>query len=148
MYAEGTETSPLVPGTLLNLIRRAQQRTTAALTSRMEQSGFSLTTTQYVVMLAIAEAPGSDQSTIARNVSHDKATIGGVIDRLEGKGLIERSISPSDRRVHPLHLTDDGEAIMADLNTIALSAQAEALAALSDKERAQLLELLFRAVEG
>ena len=46
------------------------------------------------------------QSTIARNVSHDKATIGGVIDRLEGKGLIERSISPSDRRVHPLHLTD------------------------------------------
>lgn len=148
MFADGTETTPHVQSTLLNLVRRAQQRSSAALTSRMEQSGYSLTATQYVVMLAIAEAPGSDQSTIARNVSHDKATIGGVIDRLEVKGLIERSVSLSDRRVHPLHLTEDGQAIMTELNSIAMIAEDEALAALNKKERRRLLELLLQAVEG
>jgi len=148
MHANRTESSPLVAGTLLNLVRRTQQRATSALTARMDASGYSLTATQYVVMLAIAESPGSDQSTIARRVSHDKATIGGVIDRLESKGLIQRLVSPNDRRVHPLDLTQEGKTIMTELNSIALLAQEEVLAALSQQERRRLFELLLRAVEG
>jgi transposase InsO family protein len=48
--------------------------------------------------------PGLEQARIAARIAYDKATIGGVIDRLEQKGFIKRSISKSDRRAREVTL--------------------------------------------
>jgi DNA-binding MarR family transcriptional regulator len=51
------------------------------------------------------EQPGLDQRTLASSIGFDTSTIGGVIDRLEKRGLIERQASPTDRRVRLLQVT-------------------------------------------
>lgn len=53
-----------------------------------------------------------DQKTLAHLVSFDTSTIGAVIDRLEAKALLTRSLSPEDRRVRLLNLTPAGQAML------------------------------------
>lgn len=51
--------------------------------------------------------PAGDKFAAAA-ISFDRATIGGVVDRLEQKGLLEREVSPDDRRARLLRLTGAG----------------------------------------
>ena len=46
---------------------------------------------------------------LARAVSLTKAGLTALVDRLEKRGLLERSNDPADRRVIRIRLTNDGE---------------------------------------
>ena len=52
----------------------------------MQAAGFVLTSVQFAALDAIAQQPAIDQATLAATISFDRATIGGVIERLESKG--------------------------------------------------------------
>ena len=65
-----------------HLIRRLQQISTQVFTTRAREAGFDLTSVQFAAMDAIREKPGIDQAGVAAMIAYDKATIGGVIDRL------------------------------------------------------------------
>ena len=67
---------------------------------------------QFAVLQALEAQPGVDQKTLAHLVSFDTSTIGAVIDRLEAKALLTRSLSPEDRRVRLLNLTPAGQAML------------------------------------
>ena len=66
-----------------------------------------------------------------------------VIDKLEGRGLVERRPHPHDRRAKQLVLTPEGIALREQLLEL-LSADSP-LAALSQGEQTTLHELLLRA---
>jgi DNA-binding MarR family transcriptional regulator len=42
-------------------------------------------------------------------------TIGRLVDRLEARGLLERRLDPSDRRIRRLHLLPAAEPILAEI---------------------------------
>ena len=92
-------------------------------------------------MDAIANHPGADQATIAQLIAFDRATIGGVIDRLLQKGWIRRSVSEIDRRARVLELTAKGKRLMAELVPLVAELQAEVLAPLSNEEKAAFMAL-------
>ncbi|WP_292685703.1 MarR family transcriptional regulator [Novosphingobium sp.] len=69
-----------------HLIRRLQQQSTQVFAARMREAGFDITPVQFAAMDALAARPGIDQATLAQLIAYDRATIGGVVDRLEGKG--------------------------------------------------------------
>jgi len=70
----------------------------------------------------------------------------GLLDDLGKANLIERRASPSDRRTYALHLTKGGRDALAKIVKLATQMQEDICAALSEKERAALADMLNRIV--
>jgi len=68
----------------------------------------------------------------------------GLIDELEGRGLVERRNSPSDRRSYALYLTQAGRAALEQIGRVSHEHQEEIFAALSDAEKVQMAGFLCR----
>jgi DNA-binding MarR family transcriptional regulator len=125
-------------------IRRLQQVAVAICMQESAASG--VTPVQFAVLQTIADQPGIDQRTLARGVSFDTSTIGGVVDRLEARGLLTRSLSPEDRRVRLLHLTSDGEELLEHLAPSVQRTQDRILEPLSATERKAFLKMMQRVI--
>jgi len=126
-------------------IRRLQQVAVAIFMQESADAG--VTPVQYAVLQTLADQPGIDQRTLARLVSFDTSTIGGVVDRLEARGLLTRSHSPEDRRVRLLHLTPEGDALRAELTPSMQRTQERILEPLSAAERKSFMRMM-QAVIG
>jgi len=93
-------------------------------------------------MLVLIEAnPGVTQGRLAEAVHLDRSTMVGVVDALEGRGLIERRRG-ADRRTNGLWLTRAGRSLVARLRQRIELHERRVAARLSGAERAQLLALL------
>src|ERR1700709_500625 len=51
---------------------------------------FDLTPVQYAALVSIHTHPGIDATRLSAVIAFDRSTLGNVIERLEGKTLIER----------------------------------------------------------
>jgi DNA-binding MarR family transcriptional regulator len=120
--------------------RRLQQVAVAIFMQEAGESG--VTPVQFAVLQALAAQAGIDQRTLAGVVSFDTSTIGGVIDRLEARGLLTRSHSDGDRRVRLLHLTPEGEAMLAQLTPSMQRTQKRILEPLQAAERKEFMRML------
>ena len=129
-----------------HVIRRLHQQSTQVFQARTQAAGFDLTSVQFAALDAIAQQPGIDQASLAATISFDRATIGGVIDRLESKGLVERAVSAQDRRARQLNLTTEGGKLLKAIRPVVEALQAEILAPLSRTERAAFLALAQKAL--
>lgn len=70
------------------------------------------------------------------------------LDRLERKGLIERTPSPNDRRSVLVRLTPAGLALIDRVLPLHVTNEQQALASLNSKEQKLLNELLAKLVAG
>src|SRR4030095_10959186 len=114
-------------------IRRLQQIAVAIFLQ--ETDSLAVTPVQFAALQTVGNAPGIDQGTLARTIGFDTSTIGGVVDRLEARGLLRRNPSPDDRRVRLLTLTDAGVALLDQTVPAVLRAQARMLEPLPKRER-------------
>lgn len=129
-----------------HLIRRLHQQSTQVFQARTQAAGFDMTSVQFAALDAIARQPDLDQASLAAEISFDRATIGGVIERLEQKGLVQRTVSEQDRRARQLSLTRAGERLLAASRPVVEALQAEILAPLSAAERATFVALAQKAL--
>lgn len=129
-----------------HLIRRLHQQSSQIFTLRTKAAGFDLTPIQYAALEAIYENPGTDQACVAELIGYDRATIGGVIERLEKKGWIRRVISEQDRRARELSLTTKGNSIRTALQPLVQDLQKDILQPLTDAEQALFIKLSRRVV--
>lgn len=131
-----------------HLIRRLNQISVSVFADRMAREGFDCTPVQYAALSMVNANPGLDQATLAGMIAYDRATLGGVVDRLEQKGMIKRSVSSSDRRARQLHLSDKGTKTLGIMKPIVAELQDDILTGLSQKEKAQLMRLLEKATSA
>ncbi len=129
-----------------HLIRRLHQQSTLVFVQRTQEAGYDLTPIQFAALDAIHNAPGADQATVAEMIAYDRATIGGVIERLEQKGWVRRVVSERDRRARELSLTPEGLRVLKALVPVVRGLQDEILQALGDADRARFLRLARQAV--
>ena len=127
-------------------IRRLQQIAVAIFLQETEKHG--VTPVQYAALHKIGNAPGIDQRTLARSIGLDTSTTAGVIDRLEARGLMQRSASPDDRRVRLLSLTRPGQELLEAIEPDMLKAQERILAPLPKAERAEFMRMLRALVSA
>ncbi len=131
-----------------HLIRRLHQQSTLVFAQRTQAAGFDLTSIQFAALDFIHANPGTDQARVAEAIAYDRATIGGVIDRMEQKGWIRRVVSERDRRARELSLTTEGRRIRAALLPIVQDLQDEILQSLSVADRARFLKLARQALQS
>jgi MarR family transcriptional regulator, temperature-dependent positive regulator of motility len=131
-----------------HLIRRLHQLSTQVFAKRMQDIRFDLTSVQFAALEAIVTHPGIDQAGVAALIGYDRATIGGVIDRLEQKGFVERNVSVRDRRAREVRATEAGVRTFEAILPIVSALQDDILARLSASERSILMMLVSKAVAG
>lgn len=127
-------------------IRRLQQIAVAIFLEETQAHG--ITPVQYAALHAAFCQPGLDQRTLASTIGFDTSTLGGVIDRLEKRGLIERQASPTDRRVRLLQVTPVGVALLDAAVPGMLKAQQRILAPLAAADRPSFQAMLKTVVEA
>jgi DNA-binding MarR family transcriptional regulator len=129
-----------------HLVRRAQQIAVAIFMDACTE--FDLTPVQYAALSAIVAHRGIDATRLAGLIALDKPTTGGVVDRLEAKGLVERTADKTDRRVKRLSITAEGRRLLKRAEPVVMAAQGRILEPLTVSERTTFLRLLHRLVDG
>jgi len=129
-----------------HLIRRLHQQATLIFAQRTQAAGFDLTPVQFAALDAVHAHPGVDQASIAELIAYDRATMGGVIDRLVQKGWVYRVVSERDRRARELSLTAEGTRIHTALLPVVQSLQSDILSPLEEADQASFLNLARRIV--
>lgn len=135
----------VLPG---HLIRRLQQIQAALFSARMAEAGLDLTSVQYAAMVILDEKPGIDQATLAGLIGYDRVTIGGVLDRLVQKGILQREINPTDRRARILRLSPAGREVLKSAKPWVDLVQTDITDSLTDSERRTFLTLLQKITKA
>ena len=81
------------------------------------------------------------QRELAESLHFDASNITDIVDRLETRGLVVRTVDPSDRRVRRIVRTPEGEALRRKALDEAI-ASAPTVAPLSESEQRKLCDLL------
>ena len=122
------------------------QRTAEQLMDDLAQllKGFDLSPTQYNVLriLRAAGPQGLATGQIARKMITREPDMTRLLDRLEARGLIERSRGKDDRRVVQGRITDAGRRVLAPLDSKVLQAHRRQLGHLSHPRLRTLSDLL------
>ena len=76
------------------------------------------------------------------------STVNGIVERLEEKRLLTRSVSPGDGRCKLLHLTEEGRCFYQEFIAITEEVHRQAEQGFSPEELALLQELLHRVADN
>ncbi len=105
---------------------------------------YDLTTAQWAVIKLLQERGELTQKQISDELLGDKATIGEIINKLEKKGYIIKSKSPTDKRAFNVHLTEKAFNILPDIEIIATMVNEVALKGLQENE----IYILYRTLNN
>jgi DNA-binding MarR family transcriptional regulator len=111
----------------------------AALTS------LGLTAREFLLLSFVRSRSGLSQQELSARLGLDPTIVVGLVDALEGRGLVMRAKDPADRRRNVLSATEQGVGAHDAAVAAARRAEDAFLAPLSAPQRAQLAKAL-RAV--
>jgi DNA-binding MarR family transcriptional regulator len=101
----------------------------------------------YRLLAALEEFGPASQAALGRRTSIDRSDVVAALNELAGRGLIQRSPDPDDRRRNIITITPTGTEQLRALDQILAGVQENLLAPLSAADRTQLIGLLTRLIE-
>jgi DNA-binding MarR family transcriptional regulator len=125
------------------LLHRAAQRMRDALDDVARAHGLS-GARDWLVLSAIADGPPQTQLALAHTLGLDKTTLTSLLDRLEARGFVTRSLDSHDRRARIPALTAPGRKIERRVARARDETEAAVLCEFTDRERQLLRDLLTR----
>lgn len=112
-------------------------------------SRYDVTPAQTHVLLYLQQHGGRvPQHELAEFLRVKPSTVNGVLDRMEEKGLVRRSVSGSDARRRLIHLTEKGAEQQALLQRSFLDVEEAMVRGFSPEEREALLAFLNRVIQN
>ena len=125
----------------------AAQMAKAAMDARV--SRYDVTPAQTHVLLYLQQHGGQvPQHELASYLRVKPSTANGVLDRMEEKGLVRRSVSGADARRRLITLTEKGAEQQALFQQSFLNAEEAMVRGFSPQEREALLDLLDRVIQN
>jgi len=115
--------------------------------SRALDKETGLTTPQLMVIRAVNDLELPTVTAIARCVSLSQATVTTILNRLEGKGLLRRERSSSDRRAVYIRLTAAGKVLWKTAPEPLQYSFTERFKALPDRAQQQIVNALEQVAE-
>jgi DNA-binding MarR family transcriptional regulator len=107
-----------------------------------------LPTGSLTVLALIAANPGSSQTALAGRAGINKSALVGIVEQLEREGLVGRERAADDRRRYQILVTPEGERVMQTLYETVIDGERPIRDALGERDLAQLMALLDRAIAG
>lgn len=127
-------------GYLVNRLARAMRSTLAA---EIESSG--LTPAQAAVVLALAESGPATPARLADLLGFDRATMSGMLDRLERDGWIGVSANPADGRSRIVTPTEKAAGAAGFLAEASARVASATLGGLSERDAKRFVVMLRSA---
>jgi DNA-binding MarR family transcriptional regulator len=107
---------------------------------------FELSPPQWHALRSLASSGPVPMNALAATMSCDASNVTGLSDRLQARGLVERTSSPVDRRVKTLGLTEAGRRLVEDVTTQLIARTP--VSVLDGVEQTQLRDLLLRLLDA
>lgn len=101
-----------------------------------------VTRSQWWVLVYLARHDGMIQSDLAQVLELGKAALGGLIDRLEASGFVERRSDAVDRRVKRVYLSKQASQLIKHMRVKSREMSDKILDGLSIEDRNTLVNLL------
>ena len=112
-------------------------------------SRFGMTPAQTHVLRYLRQNGGQmPQRELLENLKVKPSTVNGILDRMEEKGLVERSVSGTDARQRVVVLTPAGIEREAEVKQSFLEAEALIARGLTEEETETLRALLERVIHN
>lgn len=122
------------------LLSKAYQHAWAILKEEIEE--YDLTPPQFALLCFLWQQDGLTQAELAEKCQVDRSTLGGLIDRLERNGLLERRRHPQDRRAYRICLTEQGKNMESTLSACAGHSLKQITSGLNEDEVKELRRML------
>lgn len=124
-------------------LAQAAIATTQVFAGRIGEA-FGLRPVEFTMLCLVDENPGVSARQLATALAVTPPNITMWIDKLEGRGLVERERSTTDRRAQHIRATDQGATLARQALRAVSEGEQAVLARLSPAERAMLIELLHK----
>lgn len=122
------------------LLSKAYQRAWAIMKEEIES--YDLTPPQFGLLAFLWQQDGLTQVELSEQGQIDRTTIGGLVDRLEKIGLVERRQHPKDRRAYQIYLTELGKELEEPLSACAARSLEKITKGLNQQEVNELRRML------
>ncbi|KAA0010243.1 winged helix-turn-helix transcriptional regulator [Billgrantia pellis] len=110
--------------------------------AQLYEERYQLNIAQWRVLAWLSHCDELTAKKVCTYTNMDKARVSRAIQALEDRGLIHRTPSPRDQRLHDLHLTSAGQALLAELVPEAQAWEAGLVATLTAGEYRDLLNVM------
>ena len=118
-----------------------------------------ITRSQWWVLAFLSRRDGMTQTALAADLDLTKVAIGGLIDRMESAGFVERRADERDARARRVYLTRAGQKLVATIRENVDAVETDILTAVSEAEldeaaralvkiKDRLLEMIGSDAEG
>ena len=107
-----------------------------------------LTFTQYQALKVICDQPGLSAKEMLDILDTDKATLSGVITRLEERHLIERRANRDDRRLRIIEATSYSHRMIETIETKQREIEESLFTGMRNKDRKFLLDRLKQVLKN
>ena len=101
-----------------------------------------VTRAQWWVLAFLSRRDGMTQTALAADLDLTKVAVGGLLDRMETAGFVERRADLSDGRARRVYLTRAGAKMVSAIRQSVEAVELEILDRVSDAELAQATETL------
>lgn len=103
-----------------------------------------MTRAQWGILIWLERQPGISQKELAELLEVEPITVARLIDRLEGRGMVERRPDPRDRRIWRLHLQPPAIPVLREIHRQRGEISGRLAASLEEATLEQLTEALLR----
>ena len=101
-----------------------------------------ITRSQWWVLAFLSRRDGMTQTALAADLDLTKVAIGGLLDRMETAGFVERRIDQSDGRARRVHLTRAGAKMVSAIRENVEAVEIDILRRIPDEALSQATETL------
>ena len=107
-----------------------------------------VTRSQFWVLVNMARygEEGIAQTELARLMSVGKVSLGGLIDRMEANGVVERLPDPVDRRAKKVFMTPKGKNLLHEIQLIAVDINKQIMKGIS-KDQHKVLDGMLKTMK-
>lgn len=132
-------------GVMVNILNCKLKKHIASV---FKSEGINLTAEQFLVMDTLWNQGELTQQSIAYLIQKDKNSVTQFIDNLEKKGLVNRVVDSSDRRVNNIRLSKAGMAMKDNTKNVAIDVLNDIVEGISEEDLKTFVKVLNKACDN
>ena len=132
-------------GVMVNILNCKLKKHIASV---FKSEGINLTAEQFLVMDTLWNQGEMTQQSIAYLIQKDKNSVTQFIDNLEKKGLVNRVVDSSDRRVNNIRLSKAGMAMKDNTKIVAIDVLNDIVDGISEEDLKTFVKVLNKACDN